>query len=323
MPFPTFDRSRLRLRPLAERDHDVHLPDLARLEDPLPPYDGADIPEIGRRIVAARRAGNAVIWMMGAHVIKLGLARYVIDLLERGMVSAIAFNGACAIHDFELALIGATSESVARYISEGQFGLWRDTGRINDVATGAAAEGLGLGEALGREVWEGDYPHRDVSILAAGYRLGIPVTVHVSLGYDIIHEHPNCDGAALGAASYTDFLIFAQQVCGLEGGVLLSSGTAVMGPEVYLKALSMARNVAHQEGLPLAHFTTAVFDLQDLGEDIGHEAPKSEARYYFRPFKTILVRTVQDGGESMYVRADHKVSVPHLHRAVVDALEEG
>ncbi len=323
MPFPLFDRSRLVLRPLAERDHDVHLPDLARLTDPLPPYDGADIPEIGRRIVAARRAGSAVIWMMGAHVIKLGLARYVIDLLERGMISAIAFNGACAIHDFELALIGATSESVARYIRAGEFGLWRETGRINDVAVRAAAEGLGLGEALGREIWEGAFPHRDVSILAAGYRTRTPITVHVSLGYDIIHEHPNCDGAALGAASYTDFLVFAEQVRGLEGGVLLSSGTAVMGPEVYLKALSMARNVARQDDLPLNHFTTAVFDLQDLGEDIGHEAPKSEARYYFRPFKTILVRTVQDGGESMYVRADHKVSVPHLHRAVVRALGEG
>ncbi len=319
MPYPAFDRSRLRLRPLAERDHDVHLPDLARLSDPFPPYDGEDIADIGRRVVAARRRGASVIWMMGAHVIKSGLARYVIDLMERGAVSAIALNGASAIHDFELALIGATSESVARYIREGQFGLWAETGRLNDIAVLAAAEGLGLGEAFGREIWDGAYPHRDVSVLAAGYRLRIPVTVHVSLGYDIIHEHPNCDGAALGAASYRDFLVFTEQVCGLEGGVLLSSGTAVMGPEVYLKALSMARNVAFQDGRPLNHFTTAVFDLQDLGDDLSHEAAKTEARYYFRPFKTILVRTVQDGGESYYVRADHRVSVPNLHRAVLAA----
>ncbi len=322
MPYPQFDRTRLRLRPLAERDHDIHLADLASLSDPVPPYDRADIPEIGRRMVAARRQGAAVIWMMGAHVIKNGLSRYVIDLMERGAVSAIALNGACAIHDFELSLVGATSESVARYIRAGEFGLWRETGRLNDIATRAAAEGLGFGEAIGREIWEGGLPHRDVSVLAAGYRLGIPVTVHVSIGYDIIHEHPNCSGAALGAASYTDFLVFARQVSDLEGGVLLSTGTAVMGPEVYLKALSMARNVASQEGRPLCHFTTAVFDLQDLGEDLSHEAAKTEARYYFRPFKTILVRTVQDGGESFYVRADHRVSVPNLHRAVQAALGE-
>lgn len=320
MPYPLFDRSRLLLRPLSEREHDLHVEDLARLDDPVPPYEGEDIPEIARRMVQARRRGSAVIWMMGAHVIKNGLSRYVIDILERGVVSSVAFNGACAIHDFELALIGSTSESVARYISEGQFGLWRDTGRINDIAKEAASEGIGLGEVLGRTIWEERFPHRDISILAAGYRLHIPVTVHVSLGYDIIHAHPNCDGAALGAASYTDFLIYAQQVTGLEGGVLLCSGTAIMGPEVYLKALSMARNVAHQDGQPLSHFTTAVFDLQDLGPDLSHEAPKTDARYYFRPFKTILIRTVQDGGESFYVRADHRVSVPVLHHHILQAL---
>jgi len=321
MPYPLFDRSRLRLRPLAEREHDVRLADLAGLDDPLPPYDAPDIPEIARRMVASRRRGSAVIWMMGAHVIKSGLARYVIDLMERGAITAIACNGACAIHDFELALIGATSESVARYIRRGEFGLWQETGRLNDIASRAADEGIGLGEAVGRAIWQEGFPHREISVFAAGYRLRIPVTVHVSLGYDIIHEHPNCNGAAVGAASYTDFLVYAQQVTGLEGGVLLSSGTAVMGPEVYLKALSMARNVAHQEGRPLSHFTTAVFDLHDLGQDLSHEAPKTDARYYFRPYKTILVRTVQDGGESFYVRADHRVSVPVLHHHVVRALE--
>lgn len=320
MPYPLFDRSRLALRPLDERVHDVHLPDLAPLDAPVPPYDRPDIPEIARRMVAARAEGRAVIWMMGAHVIKNGLSRYVIDLMERGLVSLVAFNGACAIHDYELALVGGTSESVARYIHEGQFGLWRETGALNDVARAAAAEGIGYGEAAGRAIWEGPLPHRDVSILAAGYRLGIPVTVHLSIGYDIIHQHPNCDGAALGAASYTDFLVYAQEVTRLERGVMLSSGTAVMGPEVYLKALSMARNVAFQEGRALGRFTTAVFDLQDLGPDLGHEAAKTEARYYFRPFKTILVRTVQDGGESFYVQADHRVSVPVLHDAALRAL---
>src|SRR5262249_29399165 len=136
-----------------------------------------------------------------------------------------------------------------------------ETGRMNEVIRAAALKGLGLGEALGREIQEGGFPHKDISVLAAGVRLGIPVTVHVGIGYDILHEHPNCDGAALGKTSYQDFLIFTESVTNLEGGVLLNFGSAVMGPEVYLNALAMARNVAHQEGGVIKHFTTGVFDL--------------------------------------------------------------
>ena len=320
MPFPLFDRSRLVLKPLGERQHDYTLEQFAHLDDPVPAYDKPDLQEIAQRMVAASRQGRAVIWMMGAHVVKSGLSRYVIDLMEKGIVSLVAFNGACCIHDFETAAIGATTESVARYIRTGQFGLWRETGRLNDIAVVAAREGIGFGEAVGRVIWEEAFPNRDVSILAAGYRLHIPVTVHVSIGYDIVHEHPNCDGASLGQASYTDFLVYAQEITRLEGGVLLSMGTAIMGPEVYLKALAMARNVAYREDRPLNHFTTAVFDLQDLGTDLSQEAPKSDPRYYFRPFKTILVRTVRDGGESFYVRADHKVSVPVLYSHILNEL---
>jgi hypothetical protein len=156
-------------------------------------------------------------------------------------------------------------------------------------------------------------------VLAAAVRLNVPVTVHVGIGYDILHEHPNCDGAALGAASYRDFLVFAEGVTRLEGGVLLNFGSAVMGPEVYLKALAMARNVAHQEGRAVRHFTTAVFDLIPLDGDTRRQAPKSDPRYYYRPWKTILVRTVADGGESFYVQGDHRVTVPHLRRAALDA----
>jgi len=320
MPYPLFDRSRLRLRPLAERAHDFCVDEVVDPAAPSVPFASQDLDVISRRIATAHENHRAVIWMMGAHVIKNGLSRYVIDLMERRAVTAIAFNGACCIHDFELAYAGATTESVARYISEGQFGLWHETGIINDIAVRAADQGMGLGEAVGREIWEEGYPHRDVSILAAGYRLGIPVTVHVSIGYDIIHEHPNCDGAALGASSYTDFLVFAHQIEALEGGVLLSMGTAIMGPEVYLKALAMARNVAGQQGRPLAHFTTAVFDLQDLGKDIHQEADRHDAKYYFRPYKTILVRTVRDGGESYYICADHRLTVPALHSRTIAAM---
>jgi hypothetical protein len=316
MPYPTFDRARLKLRPLAERRHDITLDHLLPL-GATPPRDDSRLDVIAERTAVARQSGRPVILMMGAHVIKSGVSRLVIDLIERGLITHVAMNGAGPIHDFELALIGATTESVARYISEGQFGLWQETGRINDLVRQGAAEGLGIGEALGRAIAEGDFPHRDVSILAAGYRARVPVTVHIGIGYDIIHEHPNCDGAALGAASYTDFLVFTRAVEELEGGVLLCFGSAVMGPEVYLKALAMVRNVAHQEGRTIARFTTAVFDLLDMPEDYHTEAPRDDPRYYYRPFKTILVRTVRDGGESFYVQGDHRTTLPGLHDRLI------
>jgi len=319
-PYPIFDRSRLRVRPLAEREHDLSLDSFLHLKDKLPPFRSSELTQVAQRVVEAHRGGHQVILMMGAHVIRSGVSRYIIDLLERGVITHVAANGACAIHDWELALAGATTESVARYIRDGQFGLWKETGLINDVIFRAAQEGMGLGQAVGEAIEDNAFPHRDISIFAAGYRLGIPVTVHVGIGYDIIHQHPNCDGAALGVTSYRDFLTFAYAVDKLEHGVFLNYGTAVMGPEVYLKALSMARNVATQEGRTISHFTTAVFDLQDLGPDYRHERPKTDPLYYFRPFKTILVRTVQDGGQSFYIRGPHRRTFPHLYHQIVRQL---
>jgi hypothetical protein len=316
MPYPQFDRSQLKLRPLAERVHDMSLDHILNPDDPPPAVAEPALPEIAERIVRARRAGRPVILFMGAHVIKQGLSRMVIDLMQRGLLTHVAMNGAGPIHDYELALIGATTESVARYVSEGQFGLWRETGRLNDIIAAGSRAGLGLGEAVGQAIETESMPHRAVSICAAGYRLRVPVTVHVSLGYDIIHEHPNCDGAALGAATYRDFLVAAHTISQLEGGVVLSVGTQVMGPEVFLKALAMARNVAAQRGETISRFATAVFDLFDLGPDIHHEAPKTEAVYYFRPFKTLLVRTVADGGESFYVRGLYRQTFAALHGQV-------
>jgi len=320
MSYPTFDRGRLKLKPLTERVHDMTLADALPLDALVPPFDDPNLAQVAERVAQAHRAEAQVILMMGAHVIKCGLSCFVIDLMERGIITHVAMNGAGPIHDFELALVGATTESVARYITEGQFGLWRETGRINDAIVAGARDGLGLGEAVGRMIEEKQFPHREVSILAAGYRLRVPVTVHVGIGYDIIHEHPNCDGAALGITSYRDFLILAETVSKLQGGVLLNVGTAVMGPEVYLKALAMARNVAYQEGRRVNQFTTAVFDLIDLGPDYHHEVPKSDPLYYFRPYKTILVRTIQDGGESFYIRGDHRATFPNLYRQVIALL---
>jgi hypothetical protein len=323
MPFPMFDRSRLKIQPLAARQHDLDLSVMLPLDAALPAFTHEALPIVARRLVEARDFGRARILLMGAHVIRAGVSKYIIDLMERGLISHIAMNGAGPIHDWELALIGATTESVARYIQTGEFGLWKETGVMNDVIVAGVKEGMGLGEALGRVILTCDFPHKSVSVLAAAARLGIPLTVHVGVGYDILHEHPNCDGAALGEASYRDFLVFTESVNSLEGGVLLNFGSAVMGPEVYLKALSMCRNVAHQEGRSIRNFTTAVFDLVPLEGNTRQQADKSDPRYYYRPWKTILVRTVADGGESHYVQGDHRVTLPHLYRAVLDALPPG
>ena len=319
MPFKTFDRSRVKLRPLAERGNLLGRDILVFPESPYERFEHAALPVLAERIRAARERGRSVILMIGAHVLRRGAAPLLIDLMRRGLVTHIGLNGAGAIHDYELALIGGTSESVAKYVRTGEFGLWRETGGINEAAKAAVRDGIGLGEAVGRAIVEGRFPYAETSVLAAGVRLGVPVTVHVGIGQDIIHEHPNFDAAATGTASDTDFLIFTESVRGLEGGVFLNIGTAVMGPEVYLKALTMARNVARQEGRTISRFTTAVFDLVALDEEAIHrEAAKTEPAYYFRPYKTVLVRTVADGGESFYVRGDHAATVPTLYHLIVE-----
>jgi hypothetical protein len=312
--YPLFDRSQINLRSLTERQHDVPAWSCAPLVRPESAYDHPEWNELVDRMLQARDRGRPVLMMMGAHVIKQGLSRYVIDLMRRGLVTHVATNGAGIIHDFELALVGGTSEDVARYVRRGEFGLWEETGRLNDIVAEAASRREGLGEAVGRTIDHAGFPWSDLSIGAAGWRLGVPVTSHVTVGADIIHAHANCDAAAWGAASYTDFLIFAQAVRQLEGGVFLNVGSAVTGPEVYLKALSMARNVARQQGQEIRRFTTAVFDLVELPANFRQGAPdKSHPQYYYRPWKTILVRTVADGGQSYYFRGDHRVTIPSLH----------
>lgn len=311
-----FDRSRLRLLPLSERVNDLQLERWIGLDDPVPDFSHPDLPMVADRIRAGRGKAARIL-MMGAHVLRAGVNRHIIDLLEREHIDHVAVNGAAAIHDYELARIGATTESVARYIREGQFGLWEESGELNEIIREAAQTGMGFGENVGRRIAESRLPHRDLSVFAAAYRLGVPVTVHIGIGYDIIHEHPNCDGSALGAASYTDFLIFANTIEHLEGGVLLNFGSAIMGPEVYLKALAMARNVAHLEKREIRHFATAVFDMVPIQGDIHRELPKTDPGYYFRPHKTMLVRTVADGGESFYFCGDHRATLPALRRALM------
>lgn len=310
MPHQLFDRSRLKLLPLSERVHDLSMDAIGPLV-PVEPVDSR-LRNVSQRILSARDRGSSVVFMMGAHVLRAGVQRYVIDMMERGLLGCIAMNGAGVIHDFEFSLVGATTESVARYVKDGRFGFWNETGVINDIVSGAARNGLGLGEAVGQVVEEEDFPFKDVSLLAAGYRLGIPVTVHVGIGYDIVHQHPNCDAAAYGSTSYTDFLRFARVLESLHRGVVMNFGSAVMGPEIFLKALSMVRNVAAQRGERVSEFTTLVCDLVRLPDEHSREASNTEPEYYFRPWKTMLVRTVADGGESYYVQGSHAETIPQL-----------
>jgi len=310
--YEVFDRSRLLIKPLAERVNDLEISRWMSLSDTPPPFAHPNLEVLARKLKAAKDRGAARILMMGAHVLRAGVNRFLIDWMERGIITHLAFNGAAAIHDYELARIGATTESVARYIRSGEFGLWQETGELNEVIVEAAAKGLGFGENVGRHIGESNFPYKDFSVFAAAYRIGVPATVHAGIGYDILHEHPNCNGASVGAASYRDFLIFARSVQNLEGGVMLSFGSAIMAPEIYLKALAMARNVAHQEGRVVRNFTTGVFDMVPIAGDIHRELPKTDPGYYFRPHKTILVRTVADGGESYYVCGDHRATVPAL-----------
>lgn len=314
-PYPIFDSSRVRLRSLTERKHELGISCMLPLRSLMARPLG-NLQAMAQHMRTSRSKGACTVFMCGAHVLRVGVQRYLFDMMERGYVQAIAVNGAAMIHDYELALIGATTESVAHYIQDGQFGMWHETGQINDIVTAGHAEGLGLGESLGRALHEGSFPHKDLSLFATGWKLGIPITVHVGVGYDIIHPHPNFDGAATGAASLRDFLIFAKVLEKLEGGCVCTFGSAVMAPEVFLKALSMVRNVAEQEGRLVQNFASLVCDLHVLPQNTSHEAEKSAALYYFRPWKTLLARTVAQGGKSYYVQARHEQSIPALWQAL-------
>lgn len=315
--YPPFDRRSIALKNLGDRGHLLAASDCPAPGEIDPTFQHPDLPKLARAILTARENDRPVIAFIGGHVIKQGMSRFLIDLIERRVITHLATNGAGIIHDFELALAGGTSEDVARYIRSGEFGLWGETGRLNDIIREARDRGEGIGEAVGRTIEQQSFPFRGVSVCAAGYRYGVPVTIHVTIGADIIHQHPNCDGGAWGEASYTDFLIFAESVRNLAGGVFLNIGSAVTGPEVYLKALSMSRNVAREHGESISDFTTAVFDLVPLPADWRNGTrPKDDPFYYFRPWKTILVRTVADGGRSVYICGDHRDTIPALWRDV-------
>ena len=250
MPFEQFDRSRLHLLPLKERIHDLSIDVMV---DPSAPveYSHPTVDLLADRVRAAREKGASVLMMLGGHVIRAGVAPCMIDLMEKAYITHFAMNGAAAIHDFEFALIGATTESVAKYISEGQFGLWEEDSLYTQAINEGAALGLGAGESLGKFIEEHDFPYKQYSLLAACYRRQVPATVHIGIGCDIVHEQPNADGAALGQASYTDFLIYAKTVENLENGVFLNFGSAVTVSYTHLRITGRKRGRSADAGRPL------------------------------------------------------------------------
>jgi phosphoheptose isomerase len=318
MPYPTVDLTQVKTYPLVKRENRVALEDLILPTTPYQQIENPELLEVSFRIAEARKKGRPVIVMFGGHVIKRGLAPLLVDLLNRGVITHLASNGAATIHDFEIAFQGHTSEDVLKSLEDGSFGMAEETGLLMNLAIQRGAnEGMGLGEALGRLIAEDPrFIYRENSVLYTAYKLGIPYTVHVAIGTDIIHQHPRADFVALGWASGQDFKIFTRAVCDLEGGVFCNFGSSVIGPEVFLKAISIARNLGHTVKV----FTTANFDLIPLG-DYRKPVSDDDPDYYYRPRKNIVNRPVALGGRGYHITGDHRDTLPNLYHQVVGQLE--
>ncbi len=311
LPYEEFDLSGIKTYPLRSRQSKVGLAEFATpyqagsgingLLKSLPGLLAAkDFKEVVSAIVTAKRAGRAIIWGLGAHVLKTGLSPVLVDLMERGFISAIATNGAGIIHDFEIALSGGTSEDVDATLGPGTFGMAEETGTLlNRAISDGVAHGLGLGQSVGKFLVEAKPPFAQISVAAAAYRLQIPVTAHVAIGTDIIHMHPAASGASIGEASLRDFKYFVSSVANLENGVYLNCGSAVVLPVVFLKALAIERN----EGRSLDGLTTVNLDF---------------LRHY-RPLTNVVNRPTPGSGRGYSLTGHHELMIPMLAAALIEA----
>ncbi len=264
---------------------------------------GHDFPELVQRLAASHRASRPIIFGMGAHVIKVGLNPILIDLMERSIITGLAMNGACIVHDAEIAMAGSTSEEVGDVLGDGAFGAAKETGEVlNGAITRGAQRDMGLGQAVGEYLLDQKFPHCDKSLLATAARLGIPVTVHVAMGTDIIHIHPSASGADIGKTSHYDFRLFCTEVSELQGGAYLNVGSAVLLPEVFLKALTLVRNLGHQ----VNNFTTANFDFMK----------------HYRTLTNVVNRPVATGGRGFNIIGHHELMIPLLAASLLDELSE-
>jgi hypothetical protein len=312
-PYEEFDLSHVRTYPLASRASKAKADDFAKPCSPqatiasfvysLPNILGAaDFRAVVRAVVEARRAGRGILWGLGAHVIKTGLGPVIVDLMERGFVSGIATNGAAVIHDYEVGLVGATSEDVDESLGPGRFGMAEETARgLNEAIASGVRSGFGAGQAVARHLTMNPPPFARSSVLAAAGRLNIPVTVHVAIGTDIIHMHPDASGPALGEGSLRDFRYLVANVAKLDGGVYLNCGSAVVLPEVFLKAVALARN----RGVPLG-LTTVNLDFVRL----------------YRPQTNVVTRPTSGGGRGYALVGHHEIMIPLLAAALVAGIED-
>lgn len=314
MPYHYIDLRKVRTYPLAQRKNLVNANDLIHPDKTTSTFDSPELSKVTELVAKAQHEKRPIIWMMGAHVIKSGLGLILVDLMRHGFVTHIAGNGAVGIHDFELALIGETSEDVATSVEDGTFGMAEETGAlIHQALKEGAKDRLGYGESLGRLISNLNFPHREISILYHAYLLKIPFTIHATLGADIIHQHPDCDFGILGAASGHDFKIFCHTVSKLSRGVFLNFGSAVTGPEVFLKALSIARNLGHK----VDSFTTANFDLFPVPDDYHKPVSADQPVYYYRPLKNIVNRPTSLDGQGFHIQGDHRLTIPTLHQQLI------
>jgi hypothetical protein len=264
---------------------------------------GETLRQVAAAWVRARRQGRPVLLGMGAHPIKVGLSPVLIDLLKRGLITGVAMNGAGIIHDAEVAMVGRTSEDVDEVLDCGCFGMARETAEfLNRAIAWGAKEGLGLGQAVGRRLLESDFPHKDLSLVAAAAALEVPLTVHVAVGTDIIHLHPSVAPEALGATSHLDFRLFAALVSELDHGVFINLGSAVIIPEVFLKALTLARNLGH----PASPMTTVNLDFVQ----------------HYRPLTNVVRRPTAGAGRGLALTGHHELLFPLLAALVVEEMEE-
>ena len=302
------DFRKIRTHSLEKRENKIAVEAFASVTDTQAPLADFldDLPDvlavrslrnIARAVADAHANGKLVVWAMGAHPIKVGLSPVLIDLMNRGIINALVFNGAGAIHDWEIAALGETSEDVAAGLDDGSFGMVDETGRaLAEAAREAAEAGEGLGQVLGRRIAQSDLRHRELSLLATAYRLGIPATVHVAIGGDIVHMHPEADGASIGAATFTDFRRLATVVGRLGQGVWIHCGSAVQIPEVFLKALTIARNLGNR----FDPITMANLDM---------------LRHY-RVEQNVLRRPTRLGGAAYNLIGHHEINVPLLSAAI-------
>ena len=339
--YNAFDLGQVNTYPLNTRSNKVTLNDLVRPEDiddfalDLPVGICGEIENIAQAMVSSRQAGRPVVVFTGAHLIKNGLGPLLAEMVKRGLVSLVAGNCAAAIHDFELALIGQTSENVPDALSKGRFGMAREFAYINYAMSIGNKYNLGLGESLGRAICdedfrrevlasaaEGDLPntfaHPEVSLIVACYENKVPFTIHVGIGTDVIDQHPSFDGLAKGGCSGRDFLIYTNEIARLtDGGVVLNIGSAVTGPEVLLKAVSIAANT----GSVPNGILTADFDLRD--RDPGEMNDESSQGYYFRDQKSVVTRIPQSfAGKGFYIQGDQKQTFPLLYKKTIQLSQQ-